>query len=52
MRVLFDGEKDAGEHAVSWDGRDESGRRLANGVYFVELRAGDERQVRRAVLLK
>ena len=52
VRTLFEGEKGAGEHVVSWDGRDESGRRLASGVYFVELRAGDDRQVRRAVLLK
>lgn len=52
VRTLAEGEKPAGEHVVSWDGRDGSGRRLASGVYFIELRAGDERQSRRAVLLK
>ncbi len=52
VRTLAVGEKPAGEHVASWDGRDGSGRRLASGVYFIELRAGDERQARRAVLLK
>jgi hypothetical protein len=28
---------DSGRHALAWDGRDRSGRRLAPGVYFYEL---------------
>jgi hypothetical protein len=30
----------AGPHAVVWDGRDETGRAVGSGVYFVEMRAG------------
>jgi len=28
---------DSGRHALAWDGRDRSGRRLAPGIYFYEL---------------
>lgn len=33
----------AGEHAWRWDARDDRGRPVASGTYFVELRAGAER---------
>ncbi len=52
LRVLVDGERAAGEHALSWDGRAADGRELPSGVYFCELRAGSERQVRKLVLAR
>jgi serine protease AprX len=42
VRALVAGVKDAGEHAVEWDGRDSSERNVASGVYFVRMKAGDE----------
>jgi flagellar hook assembly protein FlgD len=30
-----------GEHRISWDGRNEHGDRVAGGVYFVRLSAGN-----------
>jgi hypothetical protein len=35
---------------VTWDGRDAHGRGLANGVYFLQLSAGDYRQTEKLVL--
>ncbi|MEO0189901.1 MAG: T9SS type A sorting domain-containing protein, partial [candidate division WOR-3 bacterium] len=35
-----------------WDGRDDLGRKLPAGVYFVRLEAGDYKQVEKAVLLR
>ena len=32
-------ERDAGEHAVVWDGIDDRGRPVASGVYLYRLRA-------------
>ena len=32
----------AGEHNVRWDGRDDAGRELSPGLYFVRLEAGGE----------
>jgi len=34
-----------------WDGRDGAGRRLSSGVYWLELRAGGARAVRKLVLV-
>ena len=39
----------AGSHEVKWDGRDEAGREVANGVLFYEIRAGGVRQSRKLV---
>jgi hypothetical protein len=39
VRALEDGVRGGGSHAIEWDGRDESGRPVAAGVYFFRLRA-------------
>ena len=52
VATLVAGELAAGEHQVTWDGRDTGGRRVASGAYFYRLRAGDEVQVRRMVMVK
>jgi C1A family cysteine protease len=40
VRVLADGVRAPGEHAVHWDGRDSSGSPVASGLYFCRLQAG------------
>ncbi len=40
VRVLADGEMAAGNHSLRWDGRDESGRRVANGTYLFKVETG------------
>jgi hypothetical protein len=42
----------AGDYTYTWRGRDDGGRDLASGVYFVELRAGEERMTRKTTLLR
>ncbi len=40
VRTLLDGtSRQAGRHAVSWDGRDDNGRSVASGVYFLRVEA-------------
>lgn len=37
--------------SVVWNGRNEKGGRMASGIYFIMLRAGDSRATRRVTLL-
>jgi hypothetical protein len=37
VRRLFDGQVTAGPHSLGWDGCDDSGRKVASGVYIYRL---------------
>jgi hypothetical protein len=52
VRTLFDGAAGAGPQSVTWDGRDEMGRRLASGVYYCELATEGSRTTQAMVMLK
>ena len=41
-----------GYHRVVWDGKDESNRSVASGVYFIKLESGRKTSIRKAMLLK
>jgi hypothetical protein len=49
---LLDGPVEAGLHSVEWDGTDDSGRRVASGVYFYRLTSPTISETRKMVLLK
>jgi len=51
VRSLVSGKREAGHHSVSWDGRDDAGRRAAGGVYFYSLQAPGIEESRRMILL-
>lgn len=42
----------AGAHTVWWDGRDDAGQVIPNGVYFYQLRAGAHVATRQLVLVR
>ncbi len=52
IRTLHEGSLPAGDHAFSWDGRDNASKPLPSGVYAVEIRSGRERVTARVLLLK
>lgn len=52
VRVLRPGDWTAGEHAVRWDGRDETGRAVASGVYLYRLATDHRVATRKLLLLK
>ena len=52
VRTFADGQQAAGYYTVQWDGRDDLGRRVPAGVYFVRLDADDYQDVQKTVLLK
>ena len=41
----------AGDHAWEWNGRDDAGRQVGAGGYFVRLQAGSAMQTRKAFRL-
>jgi hypothetical protein len=41
VRTLHRGTMEAGQHRFSWDGRDDRGRKVADGMYFARLEAKD-----------
>ena len=51
VRTLANGQRDAGEHTIPQDVRNETGVRVAGGIYFLHLQAEDRAlTARRAVL--
>lgn len=52
IRTLVDKKQSPGNHVVDWDGRGESGKRVASGVYFYLLRAGGYVKVNKMTLLR
>jgi len=52
VRQLFHGERQPGEIALRWDGRDDSGRQLEPGVYFVRARGPEGAVTRRFALVR
>jgi len=52
VRMLGTADLSGGRHAISWDGRNRSGLRVAAGVYFLRLEAGTESATRRVTVLR
>ncbi|HTY08789.1 MAG TPA: immune inhibitor A domain-containing protein, partial [Candidatus Edwardsbacteria bacterium] len=52
VRTLVDGYQQPARYAVKWDGRDDGGRPVANGIYFYRLSSGDFRSNRRLTLVR
>jgi len=52
IRRLVNTDQKAGYHAVRWDGRDEYGRRVSNGVYLYRMEAGEFRKTRKLVVVR
>jgi flagellar hook assembly protein FlgD len=42
----------AGEHAVKWDGRDETGNIVNSGIYLINFKAGDFSASRKITFMK
>jgi len=52
VATLVSETQSAGEHTVVWNSTDDKGRSVASGVYFYRVRAGDDVQSRKMMLLK
>jgi len=52
VRTLVSGDLPAGQHRVSWDGRDGAGIGAASGIYFCRAEVGHWREARKLILLR
>jgi flagellar hook assembly protein FlgD len=52
VRTLAASRFEAGSHRLVWDGRDQSGHRVAAGVYYVRLHAAGRQWTRSLVVMK
>lgn len=52
VRTLVNAFEPAGFKKIQWNGRDDSGRAVSSGIYFVRLDAGNQKIIRKALLQK
>jgi hypothetical protein len=52
VRRLSSGAREAGRYRLTWDGRDDSGRLVPSGIYFVHMTTAREKMSRRVVFVK
>jgi hypothetical protein len=52
VRTLVEKTHEAGVYSTRWNGTDDSGRHVASGVYFYQLRAGGFVDSKKLILLK
>jgi hypothetical protein len=52
VKTLWAGVAGPGQHQIEWDGTDESGRRVASGVYLCRITSQTETATRKMVLLE
>ena len=52
VRMLYSGTHAAGLHQFEWDATNDASNKVASGVYFYRLSAGEKGQTRKMVLLR
>ena len=52
IRTLYQGFLQRGEHQFSWDGREDTGKVVGSGIYFLQLHAAEGEQKIRMLLLR
>ena len=52
VRQVWSGPLAAGEHRLTWDGRDGQGQLVASGAYLYQVRVGDQLRTRKMVKLE
>ena len=52
VRILFQGERDAGAFRVEWDGRADNGATVGSGVYFARIEHNGATRSKKMLLLK
>jgi hypothetical protein len=52
VRVLYEGDREAGRYTAMWDGFNESGNQVSSGIYLYRLKARGFENTRKLILLR
>jgi 2',3'-cyclic-nucleotide 2'-phosphodiesterase (5'-nucleotidase family) len=52
VRTLVDHYQEAGNHSVTWDGRNDAGQLVGSGIYFYQIVAGQNQCTRKMMLMR
>jgi flagellar hook assembly protein FlgD len=52
VKTLFRGPQDAGNYFAQWDGRNNAGKIIARGIYFIRIVAPDIDEIRKVMIVK
>jgi hypothetical protein len=52
VATIVDDTKPAGEYSIIWNGRDNSGKNVASGIYFYRLIVGEQTKTKKMLLIK
>lgn len=52
VKTLVDEEKTPGTYIVTWDGKNNSGKEVASGIYFYQLKSKNFRDTKRMIIIK
>ncbi|HDL78484.1 MAG TPA: T9SS type A sorting domain-containing protein [Bacteroidetes bacterium] len=52
LKKLVKGSKNAGYYTVTWDGKDDLGRLMPNGIYFYKLKIANQQKTRKLILMR
>jgi hypothetical protein len=52
IKTLIDGNYGAGQHTVKWNGRNEAGQKVSNGVYMYRMTSGNFQATKKLLFVK
>ena len=52
VRTFYEGEKSLGLHSIAWNGKDNFGKSLSSGSYYYQIKANNNIQTKKMILLK
>jgi predicted outer membrane repeat protein len=52
VRTLVDADRYSGRHETTWDGRSNTGKPVAGGIYFYEIRVNGQKQAKQGTLVR
>lgn len=52
VKTICDEQRQAGVHKITWNGNDESGNKVSNGIYLYRLVTKDQSQAKKVIVLR